>query len=66
MDTNRPEASIITVALVQTAHAAAETTVVLSATGGLASDRVAMSISQARVLRYRLGGLIDAAGHGNA
>lgn len=66
VDTNRPEVSIITVALVQTNYAAAETTVVLSATGGLASDRVAMSISQARVLRYRLGGLIDAAGHGNA
>ncbi|MET8043411.1 hypothetical protein ABZU25_21420 [Micromonospora sp. NPDC005215] len=66
VDTNRPEASIITVALVQTTHPAAGPMVVLSATGGMAYDRVVMSIGQARVLRYRLGGLIDAAGHDRA
>lgn len=64
VDTNRSEASIITVALMQTTHPAAQPMVALTATDGVASDRVMMSIGQARVLRYRLGDLIDTAEHG--
>lgn len=61
VDTNRPEASILTVGLVQVIHPAVEPVVALTATDGTASDRVVLSIGQVRVLRYRLATLLDAA-----
>ncbi|MEH0928421.1 hypothetical protein [Micromonospora sp. CPCC 205558] len=64
MDTNRLEASIVTLGLVQTTHPAAEPMVVMTATDSAASGQVALSIGQARALRYRLGALVDAAERG--
>ncbi|MBM0256146.1 hypothetical protein JNW89_04040 [Micromonospora sp. 4G55] len=60
VDTNRPEASILTVGLVQTTHLAAEPVVALTATASTTARRLVLSIGQARVLRYRLSALIDA------
>ncbi|MEU1587501.1 hypothetical protein [Micromonospora sp. NPDC005710] len=64
MDTNRPEASIVILGLVQTTQPAAEPMVVMTATDGAASNQVVLSIGQARVLRYRLGALVDMAERG--
>ncbi|MCX5066856.1 hypothetical protein OOJ91_13475 [Micromonospora lupini] len=66
VDIARHEASIIDVALTQSTRPAAEPLVVLTATDGAASDRVVLSIGQARVLRYRLDALIDTAERGRA
>ncbi|MBQ0900474.1 hypothetical protein [Micromonospora sp. U21] len=60
-DTNRPEAVIVAVALVQSLHPAAAPMVSLTAVDGPTAGRVVMSIGQARVLRYRLATLIDVA-----
>ncbi|MEU5790844.1 hypothetical protein ABZ754_24370 [Micromonospora purpureochromogenes] len=60
VDTNRPEASILTVGLAQTTHLAAEPFVTLTATESTTTHRVVLSIGQARVLRYRLSTLTDA------
>ncbi|MBQ0894201.1 hypothetical protein KBX37_14025 [Micromonospora sp. U56] len=60
VDTNRPEASILTVGLVQTTHPAAGPVVALTATVSTTAHRVVLSIGQARVLRYRLSALTDA------
>lgn len=64
VDTNRPEASIVILGLVQTTQPAAEPMVVMTATDGAASNQVVLSIGQARVLRYRLGALVDMAERG--
>ncbi|MDH6462285.1 hypothetical protein M2302_002463 [Micromonospora sp. A200] len=60
VDTNRSEASILTVGLVQTTHPAAEPVVALTATVSTTAHRVVLSIGHARVLRYRLSALTDA------
>ncbi|SCG73593.1 hypothetical protein [Micromonospora humi] len=57
VDTNRSEASAVEVGLVRALHAGAETMVTL---GGEATV-LALSIGQARVLRYRLAHLLDLA-----
>ncbi|MEU8390854.1 hypothetical protein [Micromonospora sp. NPDC048842] len=64
VDTNRPETSVIILGLVQTTRPTAEPMVVMTATDGTASNQVVLSIGQARVLRYRLGELVNAAERG--
>ncbi|MEV0153172.1 hypothetical protein AB0H57_05440 [Micromonospora sp. NPDC050686] len=64
VDTNRPEAFIVDVALVQALHPAAEPMVALTSIDGSAASLV-LSIGQARVLRYRLANLLDAARNTN-
>ena len=60
VDTNRPEAAIVDVALIQALHPLAEPMVSMTVIEGPAAQHVILSIGQARVLRYRLGNLIDA------
>ncbi|MGC4889204.1 hypothetical protein [Micromonospora sp. DT227] len=62
INTSRPEAYLVAVALVQAGHAAAEPVVILSATDDTGGAQVALSIAQVRALRYRLGKSLDAAG----
>ncbi|SCE96404.1 hypothetical protein GA0070607_3743 [Micromonospora coriariae] len=59
LDTNRPEAFIVDVALVQALHPAAAPMVALTSVEGSATACLLLSVGQARVLRYRLGNLID-------
>ncbi|TNH23307.1 hypothetical protein FHG89_27335 [Micromonospora orduensis] len=61
VDTNRPEAAIVDVALTQALHPLAEPAVSMTVIEGQAAQHIALSIGQARVLRYRLANLIDAA-----
>ncbi|GAB3944051.1 hypothetical protein GCM10027614_33600 [Micromonospora vulcania] len=61
MDTNRPEAFIVDVALAQALHPAARPMVILTSTEGDIAARLVLSLRQARVLRYRLAHLHDAA-----
>ncbi|MEH1056406.1 hypothetical protein V6U89_14465 [Micromonospora sp. CPCC 206171] len=61
VDTNRPEAFIVGVALVQALHPAAEPMVKLTSVEGSAAVSLVLSIGQARVLRYRLAHLLGMA-----
>ncbi|WP_088960677.1 hypothetical protein [Micromonospora purpureochromogenes] len=61
VDTNRPEAFIGGVALVQALHPAAEPMVNLTSVEGSAAASLVLSIGQARVLRYRLAHLLGMA-----
>ncbi|MGW3788941.1 hypothetical protein ACWD5Z_30480 [Micromonospora chokoriensis] len=54
LDTNRPETSIVEVALVQALHSATEAMVSLTSVEGDAAAGLILSLGQARVLRYRL------------
>ncbi|MGA4729599.1 hypothetical protein ACPB67_19420 [Micromonospora taraxaci] len=54
LDTNRPETSIVEVALVQTLRPATEPMVSLTSMEGDAAAGLMLSLGQARVLRYRL------------
>ncbi|GHJ05955.1 hypothetical protein TPA0907_03220 [Micromonospora humidisoli] len=60
-DTNRPEAFIVGVALVQALHPAAKPTVRLTSVEGGAATSLVLSVGQSRVLRYRLANLLDMA-----
>ncbi|NJP32217.1 hypothetical protein [Micromonospora thermarum] len=62
VDTNRPEAFIVDVALVQALHPAAEPMVRLTSVQGGAAASLVLSVGQTRVLRYRLANLLDLAG----
>ncbi|KKK06219.1 hypothetical protein [Micromonospora sp. HK10] len=59
--TNRPETFIVDVRLVRALHPAAEPMVNLTSVAGGAAATLLLSISQARVLRYRLAHLLDEA-----
>ncbi|MGW0507337.1 hypothetical protein [Micromonospora sp. NPDC003241] len=61
LDTNRPEAFIVDVSLVQALHPAAEPMVNLTSAEGSAAASLVLSIGQVRVLRYRLAHLLDRA-----
>ncbi|MFG3576413.1 hypothetical protein [Micromonospora chersina] len=61
VNTNRPEAFIVDVALVQALHPAAEPMANLTSVEGAAAANLVLSIGQARVLRYRLVHLLDEA-----
>ncbi|MCM0676459.1 hypothetical protein NCC78_17455 [Micromonospora phytophila] len=61
VNTNRPEAFILDVALVQALHPAAEPMVRLTSVERSATASLVLSIGQARVLRYRLAHLLDIA-----
>ncbi|WP_200214916.1 hypothetical protein [Micromonospora coerulea] len=61
LDTNRPEAFIVDVALVQALHPAAEPMMNLTSVEAAAAASLVLSIGQARVLRYRLAHLLDMA-----
>ncbi|MEV4666092.1 hypothetical protein AB0J85_29645 [Micromonospora echinofusca] len=61
LDTNRLEAFIIDVGLVQALHQAAEPMVSLTGVESSAAANLALSMRQARVLRYRLSHLLDIA-----
>ncbi|MEU3454479.1 hypothetical protein ABZ671_12855 [Micromonospora sp. NPDC006766] len=60
-DTNRPEAFIADVALVQALGPTAEPMVNLTSVEGTAAASLVLSTGQARVLRYRLAHLLDVA-----
>lgn len=66
VDTNRPEASVLDVALVQEWHPQAEPVVSLTAIVGAHADHLVMSLGQARVLSYRLRQLLSDAAAGGA
>ncbi|WP_280836828.1 hypothetical protein [Micromonospora sp. A200] len=61
VDTNRPEASVVDVALIQGLHPLAEPMVSLTSIGGPAAEHIVMSTSQARVLTYKVRQLLDGA-----
>lgn len=61
VNTNRPEAFIVDVALVQALHPAAAPMVSLSGVDGDGAASLLLSLGQARVLRYRLAHLLDVA-----
>lgn len=61
LDTNRPEAFIVDVALVQALHPAVEPMVRLTTVEDAAATSLVLSIGRARVLRYRLVSLLDMA-----
>ncbi|WFE52183.1 hypothetical protein [Micromonospora sp. WMMD1155] len=54
LDTNRPESSIVEMALVQALHSATGPMVSLTSMEGDAAAELRLSLGQARVLRYRL------------
>ena len=64
VDTNRPEATVLDVALVQEWHPSAEPLISLTVIDGASVDQVLMSLGQATVLSYRLRQLLDAAKRG--
>lgn len=65
VDTNRPEATIVDVALTQALHPAAEPMLSLTSIEGPAAEHIVMSFGQARVLTYKVRRLLsDAAGGG--
>ncbi|MGC5331496.1 hypothetical protein [Micromonospora sp. DT62] len=61
LDTNRLEAFIVDVGLVQALHPAAKQMVSLTSVEGSAAANLVLSMRQARVLRYRLSHLLDIA-----
>ncbi|MGC4744659.1 hypothetical protein ACLQ28_03185 [Micromonospora sp. DT201] len=61
LDTNRPEAYVVDVSLVQALHPAAGPVVNLTSMEGNAATCLVLSLRQTRVLRYRLANLLDAA-----
>ncbi|MHA4950589.1 hypothetical protein ACX27O_25000 [Micromonospora sp. SD19] len=61
LETNRQEAFIVDVALVQALHPAAEPMVALTSAAGSAAGSLVLSVGQARLLRYRLAHLLDIA-----
>ncbi|WFF01052.1 hypothetical protein [Micromonospora sp. WMMD964] len=61
LDTNRPEASIVGVALVRALQPATDPMVSLTSVGVDAAAGLLLSMGQARVLRYRLGNLFGMA-----
>lgn len=65
VDTNREEASVIDVALVQEWRPAAEPQLSMTVIDGTHAEHLLMSLGQARVLSYQLRQLLsDAAGGG--
>ncbi|MEV0156865.1 hypothetical protein AB0H57_24480 [Micromonospora sp. NPDC050686] len=59
IDTNRPESTIVDVALIQALHPAAAPMLSLTSIEGHFAEQVIMSIGQARALTYVMRRLID-------
>ena len=59
IDTNRVEATVVSVALIQSTHPAAEPMMSLTSVEGHFAEQLIMSIGQARALTYVMRRLID-------